>query len=168
MTTISVTLVRSGQSAVWARVRAAVVAHRVITLFSRRYFGLPIFPRVATRRPAPLVRRAVCCWLERHALAPASHRRQFGHDCFFDVAHRCNQLSVGPRECASDGQCIRGRGGSGAARKALVSFFLARVREAWYVREGSSRISSRRTCRTRRASKDIMSDVCHACFMARR
>ena len=32
--------------------------------------------------------------------------------------------------------------GVGAARKALVSCFLARVREAWYVREGSSRISS--------------------------
>ena len=52
----------------------------------------------------------------------------------------------------------------GAARKALVSCFLARVREAWYVREGSSRISSRRMWGTRPASKVAMSDVCHACL----
>ena len=52
--------------------------------------------------------------------------------------------------------------GVGGARKALVS--LARVREAWYVREGSSRISSRRTCGIRPASKVAMSDVCLACW----
>ena len=55
-------------------------------------------------------------------------------------------------------------GGVGAARKALVSCFLARVREAWYVREGSSRMSSRRMWGTRPASKVAMSDVCHACL----
>ena len=32
--------------------------------------------------------------------------------------------------------------GVGAARKALVSCLLARVREAWYVRKGSLRISA--------------------------
>ena len=50
-----------------------------------------------------------------------------------------------------------------AARKALVSCFFARVRKAWYVREGSSRIGSGRTCGTRPASNVAMSDVCHAC-----
>ena len=54
--------------------------------------------------------------------------------------------------------------GVGAAREALVSYFLARVREASYVREGYSRISYRRTCGTRPASKDAMSDVFRACL----
>ena len=54
--------------------------------------------------------------------------------------------------------------GVGAARKALVSCLLARVREIWYVREGFSRMSSRRTCGARPASKDAMSEVCYACW----
>ena len=42
--------------------------------------------------------------------------------------------------------------------------FLALVREAWYVRDGSSQISCTRTCGIRPASKIAMSDVCHACL----
>ena len=54
-------LVHFGQPTVWARVRVAVAAHGIITLLARRYLGFAAFPRVATRRPAPLVGRAIRC-----------------------------------------------------------------------------------------------------------
>ena len=104
-----VTLVRLSQPTVWVQVRVLVA----VIFFARRYLGFSTFPRVATRRPAPLVGRAICCCLERHAFAPASSRRQFGHGRRFDVGHRCDLLSVKPRGCAISGRCMRGRGGGG-------------------------------------------------------
>ena len=73
----AIALVRSGQPAVWERVRAAAATYQVITLFVRRFFGFLTIARVATRRPAALVGRAICCRLEGHALSSASRRRQF-------------------------------------------------------------------------------------------
>ena len=120
----AVALVRSGQPAVRARVRAAVATHRVITLVARRYFGFPTLTRVATRRPAPLAGRAICFSLEGHASFSTSRRRQFGCDGFLEFGHRCYNQSVGSRRCASDGRSIRGRGGGGGGAKAVGLMFL--------------------------------------------
>ena len=55
-------------------------------------------------------------------------------------------------------------GGAGGPRKAFVSCILARVRYAWYVREGCWWMSSTRTGGIKTFSKVAISKVCHACW----
>ena len=116
----AVALVRSGQPAVWARVRPAVATHRVVTLFSRRYFRLPTFPRVATRRPAPRVGRAVCCWLERHAVDPASPAVSLDTTFFAVLAIDVIHCWSGPGDVAVTADAYVVGEGVGVERKALV------------------------------------------------
>ena len=70
----------------------------------------------------------------------------------------------GPGEAPVTADAYVVGGGVGGPRKAFISCFLARVRDAWHEREESSRMSSTRIGGIKPFSKVAFSEICYACL----